>query len=87
MGNKLRSYSNSRCNLTQQCVDMVKSLPPQHVYINAVMLLKEIIREEYQRTNKCQLSIIRGESAVGQNRGIGWVLAKNSPYLEEFNYG
>ncbi|XP_046635682.1 ionotropic receptor 21a-like [Daphnia pulicaria] len=33
-GDKLRSYPNSRCNSSHQCVDLVKSLPPQHVYFS-----------------------------------------------------
>lgn len=51
------------------------------------MILKSIIGKEYQRTKKCQLTIIGREIAVGQNRAVGWVLAKNSPYLKEFNLG
>lgn len=50
-------------------------------------MLKAIIREEYQRTKKCQLSIVGSGIAVGRNRGYGWVLAKKSPYLKEFNLG
>lgn len=34
LGDKLRAYPHSRCNSTKQCIDAVKSYPPQHVYLN-----------------------------------------------------
>ena len=34
LGDKLRAYPKSRCNATQDCVDLVKSLPAQHVYFS-----------------------------------------------------
>ncbi len=33
-GDKLRAYSKSRCTQTQDCIDLVKSLPARHVYLN-----------------------------------------------------
>lgn len=40
-GDKLRSYPKSRCLATQQCIDMVKSEPHQHVYFNVYISLHE----------------------------------------------
>jgi hypothetical protein len=34
MGDKLRAHSKSRCNSTRQCVELVKSLPAQYVYLD-----------------------------------------------------
>ncbi|XP_059351437.1 uncharacterized protein LOC130702810 [Daphnia carinata] len=42
LGDKLRAYPQSRCNSSKQCVDMVKSTPPRHVYVNVCITLKLI---------------------------------------------
>lgn len=34
MKDKLNAHPNSRCLSTQQCIDLVKSLPPRYVYLN-----------------------------------------------------
>ncbi|EFX78843.1 hypothetical protein DAPPUDRAFT_104979 [Daphnia pulex] len=84
LGDKLRAYPMSRCNTTQQCVDLVKSLPAQHVYFSGVTALKASIKDDYQKTHQCKTTITAAETS---NRAGGWGLAKKSPYLENFNRG
>lgn len=55
--------------------------------VKAVTLLKGIIRNEYLKTNKCQLSIVGGGAGFLGSRPLGWLLAKNNPYLKEFDLG
>ena len=37
LGDKLRAYPRSRCTATDQCIDLVKSQPYQHVYFNVII--------------------------------------------------
>ncbi|XP_046444579.1 uncharacterized protein LOC124194436 [Daphnia pulex] len=85
MKDKLAAHTNSRCLSTQQCVDLVKSLPPRYVYLNSVVGLKAAIRKDYMETRQCKLTIAGEDPLVKQV--VGWGLAKHSPYLEEFNRG
>ncbi|EFX79522.1 hypothetical protein DAPPUDRAFT_104187 [Daphnia pulex] len=85
MKDKLNAHPNSRCLSTQQCIDLVKSLPPRYVYLNAVVGLKAAIKKDYMQTRQCKLTIA-GEPPF-MKQAAGWGLAKNSPYREEFNRG
>ncbi|XP_046452812.1 uncharacterized protein LOC124200585 [Daphnia pulex] len=84
IGDKLRAYPMSRCNITQQCVDLVKSLPAQHVYYNGVTILKAAIKDDYEKHHQCKTIISALDTS---NRAAGWGLAKKSPHLETFNRG
>lgn len=44
IADKWQAYPKSRCNSAKQCIDMVKSLPARHVYIdvNIELLSKSI---------------------------------------------
>ncbi|KAI9554684.1 hypothetical protein GHT06_019960 [Daphnia sinensis] len=79
LGDKLRAYPRSKCNSTKQCVDMVKSSPPQHVYLNAERALQGVIQLDYRNSRKCKLAI-GGE--LQKDFALVWALAKASPYLE-----
>ncbi|KAI9554677.1 hypothetical protein GHT06_019953 [Daphnia sinensis] len=82
-GDKLRAYSKSKCNSTAICVEMVKSLPHQHAYFNTMHSVKEVIRQDYQQTKECQLTMLPNTV----NYPVCWGVAKKSPHLENFNRG
>ncbi|XP_032786279.2 ionotropic receptor 93a isoform X2 [Daphnia magna] len=83
-GDKLRANPKLRCNSSRQCVQMVTSLPHQHAYIEGLLALKEIIKDEYNRTGQCKTTIMK----VGEaSRPTGWALRKRSTYSEKFNRG
>ncbi|KAI9554683.1 hypothetical protein GHT06_019959 [Daphnia sinensis] len=84
LGDKLRAYPHSKCSSTKQCVDMVKSTPPRHVYVNSDLALLAVLKQEYQTTRKCNLAI-GGE--LRKDFALVWGLSKGSPYLEAFNRG
>ncbi|XP_057380404.2 ionotropic receptor 93a-like [Daphnia carinata] len=84
LGDKLRAYPHTRCNSTKDCIDMVKSLPPQHVYLNGEQALQGVIQLDYRNSRKCKL-IIGGE--LQKAFSLVWALARGSPYVEDFNRG
>ncbi|KZS07701.1 Uncharacterized protein APZ42_028530 [Daphnia magna] len=51
-GDKLRAYDKSKCNSTAICVEMVKSLPHQHVYFNSLHSVQEILKQDYQQNKE-----------------------------------
>lgn len=82
-GDKLRAYDKSKCNSTAICVEMVKSLPHQHVYFNSLHSVQEIIKQDYQQTKECKLTML----ANTVSHPASWGVAKKSPHLENFNRG
>jgi hypothetical protein len=55
MGDKLRAYPMSRCNTTQQCVDLVKSLPKQHVYFGVRNAYNSLFYYYFDAYIQCEL--------------------------------
>ncbi|XP_032784686.2 ionotropic receptor 93a isoform X1 [Daphnia magna] len=84
LGDKLRAYPHSRCNSTKQCIDAVKSYPPQHVYLNAQQAIQSVLQVEYRNSRECKL--VMGVD-LQRDFALVWALAKGSPYLEEFKRG
>ncbi|KAI9554751.1 hypothetical protein GHT06_020027 [Daphnia sinensis] len=83
-GDKLRANPKLRCSSSRQCVEMVISLPHQYAYIEGLLALKEVIKEQYKRTGQCKTTIMK----IGEgNRPTGWALRKRSAYNEKFNRG
>lgn len=56
----------------------------QNVSIQGEVILKSAIKMDYKKTGQCKMTIA---ARVSEGSGIGWGLAKNSPYLEKFNQG
>nr|CAH0108055.1 unnamed protein product [Daphnia galeata] len=83
LGDKMRSYPNSRCNSTKQCVKLVKSLPARHAYYDIEVSLKAAVQEDYRETNECKMTI----AARFSGSGYGWGLPKNHRFREQFNQG
>ncbi|KAK4005947.1 hypothetical protein OUZ56_011073 [Daphnia magna] len=81
-GDKLKAYSKSRCNSTDICVGMVKSLP-RHVYFNTLHSVQEVIRQDYQQIKECKLTMLMSTGS----HPASWGAAKKSPHLEIFNQG
>ncbi|XP_046452815.1 uncharacterized protein LOC124200588 [Daphnia pulex] len=85
LGDKLRAYPKSRCLATEQCIDLVKSQPYQHVYFNTRVVLLAVLRQDFRKTGQCNL--VQAAERYSDNTAFCWGLTKNSPYTEKFNRG
>ncbi|EFX66430.1 hypothetical protein DAPPUDRAFT_332232 [Daphnia pulex] len=85
LGDKLRAYPKSRCLATEQCIDLVKSQPYQHVYFNTRVVLLAVLRQDFLKTGQCNL--VQAAERYSDNTAFGWGLTKNSLYTERFNRG
>ncbi|EFX77451.1 hypothetical protein DAPPUDRAFT_247527 [Daphnia pulex] len=82
MGDKLRSYPNSRCPKPEVCVDLVKS--GNHAYIAVTIAALLSMKKDFISTGKCDLTMAKQKEFAP---ALAWVLPKHSPLREDVTKG
>nr|CAH0101879.1 unnamed protein product [Daphnia galeata] len=83
LGKKLRSSANSRCKLKSECISAVTP-ESRNVYVDPVNFLKDVIKEDFNKTGKCNLQLAK-EGFMPT--ATSFALPKNSPYTKTINRG
>nr|CAH0100778.1 unnamed protein product [Daphnia galeata] len=83
LGNKLNSFTNSRCSSISECV---KAITPgsKKVYVEGANYIKDAIKEDFYKTGKCKLQLAKERFMP---LGISFALQQNSPYTKSINQG
>ncbi|XP_046448343.1 ionotropic receptor 93a-like isoform X2 [Daphnia pulex] len=83
LGNKLKSFPNSgRCVLSE-CASQITP-GSRNVFAHAVNYLKDVIKEDFEKSGKCNLQIAKeGFMPIR----VSFALQHNSPYTKSINKG
>ncbi|XP_046453995.1 glutamate receptor ionotropic, delta-2-like isoform X2 [Daphnia pulex] len=83
LGDRLRANPKSRCETTQECINLVKF--ESYAYLHTMFVAIDIIEEDYKTTGECNLALARKTDPVPGS--LAWALPKRSPYTKLLSQG